>query len=275
MRSEERCARLGVATRTVPQGFRRMGIFQFGRKKEGPSCFLPARIGYAVGDIHGRADLLARMFDRLEADARRAGEVSPVVVFLGDYVDRGPDSAEVIDLLLTGRPEGFERRFLKGNHEAAMLSFLDDPVANRGWLSHGGLETLASYDVHPLPSLGASGEEVAQAGASFSARLPELHRGFLESLERYVVLGDYCFVHAGIDPTRKLEAQSDTDLFWIRGRFLGDKRRLPHVVVHGHTPVSEPYQDQRRIALDTGAYFSGALSAARFCEATVSFFTVR
>ena len=252
-----------------------MAILDFGRKKEAPSGFPPGRVGYAVGDIHGRADLLARMFDRLEADVRSAGEVSPIVVFLGDYVDRGPDSAEVIDLLLTGRPEGFDRRFLKGNHEAAMLSFLDDPVANRAWLSHGGLETLASYNVRPLPSLGASAEEVAEAGASLRARLPAQHRGFLEALERYVVLGDYCFVHAGIDPKRKLEAQSDADLFWIRGRFLRDQRRLPYTVVHGHTPVTEPYHDKRRIGLDTGAYFSGVLSAARFCDTTVDFLTVR
>ena len=162
-----------------------MGILQFGRKKEVPACFPPGRVGYAVGDIHGRADLLARMFDRLERDVRPTGDASQIVVFLGDYVDRGPDSADVIDLLLTGRPEGFERRFLKGNHEAAMLAFLEDPVANRGWLSHGGLETLASYNVRPLPSLGASGEEVAEAGASLRPRLPVQHRRFLEALERF------------------------------------------------------------------------------------------
>lgn len=252
-----------------------MGILQFGRKKEVPACFSPGRVGYAVGDIHGRADLLARMFDRLERDVRPTGDASPIVVFLGDYVDRGPDSAEVIDLLLTGRPEGFERRFLKGNHEAAMLSFLEDPVANRGWLSHGGLETLASYNVHPLPSLGASAEEVAEAGASLRSRLPDQHRSFLEALERFVVLGDYCFAHAGVDPARKLEAQLDADLFWIRGRFLEDRRRLPYKVVHGHTPVTAPYQDERRIGLDTGAYFSGALSAARFCDTAVDFLGVR
>lgn len=252
-----------------------MAIFRFGRRKESLSGFPPGRVGYAVGDIHGRADLLARMFDRLEADVRHAGEVSPIVVFLGDYVDRGTDSSEVIDLLLTGRPEGFERRFLKGNHEAAMLSFLDDPVANRAWLSHGGLETLASYNVRPLPSLGASAEEVAEAGASLRSHLPADHRSFFEALERYVVLGDYCFVHAGIDPARKLEAQSDADLFWIRGRFLEDQRRLPYTIVHGHTPVSGPYQDRRRIGLDTGAYFSGVLSAARFCDTTVDFLSVR
>lgn len=253
-----------------------MGILGFGRRKEDtPPGFTPGRVGYAVGDIHGRADLLTRMFDRLEQDVRPVGEAPPVVVFLGDYVDRGPDSAEVIDLLLTGRPEGFERRFLKGNHEAAMLAFLEDPIANRAWLSHGGLETLASYNVRPLPSLGATAAEVGETGAAFRACLPASHRSFLEALERYVVLGDYCFVHAGVDPARKLDAQSDTDLFWIRARFLEDQRRLPYTIVHGHTPIAAPYQDKRRIGLDTGAYFSGVLSAARFSGAAVEFLNVR
>lgn len=253
-----------------------MAILGFGRRKEeAPAGFTPGQVGYAVGDIHGRADLLARMFDRLEQDVRPVGEAPPVVVFLGDYVDRGPDSAEVIELLLTGRPEGFERRFLKGNHEAAMLAFLEDPIASRAWLSHGGLETLASYNVGPLPSLGATAAEVGEAGAAFRACLPASHRSFLEALERYVVLGDYCFVHAGIDPARKLEAQADTDLFWIRARFLEDHRRLPYTVVHGHTPAAAPYQDKRRIGLDTGAYFSGVLSAARFSGSAVEFLNVR
>lgn len=236
--------------------------------------FVEGRVGYAVGDIHGRADLLVRMFERLEQEFR-AVDAQPVVVFLGDYVDRGADSAEVLDLLQLGRPEGFERRFLKGNHEAAMLAFLEDPVAGKAWLSHGGLETLASYQIHPLPSLGASAEDIRQAGAALNARLPAAHRAFLDGLERYVVLGDYCFVHAGVDPARKLETQTDADLLWIRRRFLDDERPLPHMVVHGHTPVDAPHHDQRRIGLDTGAYFSGVLTAARFEGESVDFITVR
>jgi serine/threonine protein phosphatase 1 len=244
-------------------------------KSDAPARFAGGRVGYAIGDIHGRADLLARMLERLEQEFRAVDAPAPILVFLGDFVDRGPDSRDVIDLLLTGRPEGFTKRFLKGNHEAAMLAFLDDPVAGKAWLNHGGLETLASYGVRPLPTQGSGPAEVKRAGALLHEQLPSAHRQFLETLERYVVLGDYCFVHAGVDPARKIEAQSDADLFWIRRRFLDDNRALPFKVVHGHTPVDAPHHDARRIGLDTGAYFSGVLSAARFENDKVSFIQVR
>ncbi len=244
-------------------------------KSDAPARFADGRVGYAIGDIHGRADLLARMLERLEQEFRAVDAPAPILVFLGDFVDRGPDSRDVIDLLLTGRPEGFTKHFLKGNHEAAMLAFLDDPVAGKAWLNHGGLETLASYGVRPLPTQGSGPAEVKRAGAALHEQLPSAHRQFLEALERYVVLGDYCFVHAGVDPARKIEAQSDADLFWIRRRFLDDNRTLPFKVVHGHTPVDAPHHDARRIGLDTGAYFSGVLSAARFENDKVSFIQVR
>lgn len=257
-----------------------MKLFGLGRQKDAaPARFPDGRVGYAVGDIHGRADLLSRMLDCLEADWARAlrpvDAPAPIVVFLGDYIDRGPASADVIALLESGRPAGFERRFLKGNHEAAMLAFMADGAANRAWLSHGGLETMASYDVRPLPSLGSSVEDLTKASAALALRLPPAHRRFLEQLERYVVLGDYCFVHAGVDPARRLDAQADADLFWIRQRFLGDARRLEHVVVHGHTPATTPHRDHRRIGLDTGAYFTGVLSAVRLEGDAVSFLAVR
>jgi serine/threonine protein phosphatase 1 len=242
-------------------------------RKSAPAMFSADRLGFAVGDIHGRADLLARMLERLEQAAAKAAN-APIVVFLGDYIDRGPDSAEVIDLLLTGRPEGFERHFLKGNHEAAMLAFLDDPIANKAWLEHGGLETVASYQVHPLPSRGAGGEQLMRARDDLAKRLPPEHLAFLAGLERYVPIGDYVFAHAGVDPKRKLEEQTDADLLWIRGRFLDDQRRLPFRVVHGHTPVAAPYEDERRVAVDTGAYYSGVLTAARFQGDSVDFLSV-
>ncbi len=244
-------------------------------KSDATASFLPGRVGYAIGDIHGRADLLARMLDRLEQEFRAVDALAPIVVFLGDFIDRGPESRAVIDLLLTGRPHGFQRYLLKGNHEAAMLAFLADPVAGRAWLSHGGLETLASYDVRPLPSAGSGAADFKRAGQALAASLPPAHRAFLESLDRYLVLGGYCFVHAGVDPGRKLEAQTDADLFWIRRRFLEDSRKLPWKVVHGHTPSDGPYNDKRRMGLDTGAYFSGVLTAARLEADTVSFIQVR
>lgn len=245
----------------------------FGRKRAGPH-FLDGRIGYAIGDIHGRADLLARMFERLEADARSAGAAAPIAIFLGDYVDRGPDSAEVIELLQLGRPEGFERRFLKGNHEQALLAFLHDPVAARAWLAHGGLETLASYGVRPLPPLSADDATLRRAAAALRESLPPAHASFLDRLERYAVIGDYAFVHAGVDPRVSLAEQTDAALFWSRDRFLGDGRRLEKVIVHGHTPQKAPYKDHRRIGVDTGAYVWGALTAARFEADSVSFITV-
>jgi serine/threonine protein phosphatase 1 len=249
-----------------------MTTFGFGRAKE--ALFPTGRVGYAVGDIHGRADLLARMLDRLETDPRSSA-APPVVVFLGDYIDRGPDSAEVIELLLTGRPEGFEKRFLKGNHEEALLNFYTDPVAAKAWLGHGGLQTLGAYGVQPLPSLGASSAEITRVGESFRAKLPDAHLRFFNRLERYVTLGDYAFVHAGIDPQRRLDAQADSDLLWIRRRFLESDRRATHVVVHGHTPADQPYRDRRRVGLDTGAYFTGVLTAARFEDDSVTFLEVR
>ena len=237
--------------------------------KKGAS-FAPGRVGYAIGDIHGRADLLARMFERLEAEPRTS-EKPPIVIFLGDYIDRGPDSAEVIELLLYKRPEGFEHYYLKGNHEEALLSFIADPAAGRAWLGHGGLQTLGSYGVAPLPSAGASQKDIAKAAALFREKLPDSHLAFFNRLERYVTHGDYAFVHAGVDPARKLEAQTDQDLFWIRRKFLESDRQASHVIVHGHTPAKAPYRDKRRVGLDTGAYFSGVLTAARFEGEEVSF----
>ena len=238
-----------------------------------PHFFLEGRVGYAIGDIHGRADLLTRLMDSLEARAEaetRAGE-APIVVFLGDYIDRGGYSREVIEMLLSGRPHGFQRHFLKGNHEQALLEFLDDPAAGRDWVAHGGLETLVSYGVSPLPTLGASEEVWAEASAQLNVALPDAHRAFFNALERYLVLGDYAFVHAGLNPARSLEEQEDRDIFWIRNRFLQDSTPLPHRVVHGHTPSDRPYVDHRRIGIDTGAYISGRLTAVRLEGDDVSF----
>lgn len=238
--------------------------------------FLPGRVGFAVGDVHGRLDLLERMLDRLERDgeaARAATGADPIVVFLGDYIDRGPASAGVIGALLQ-RPVGFERRFLMGNHEQAMREFLRDPASMRGWLTHGGLDTLASYGVRPPPPR-APADTLLAAADAFAAVLPPEHRAFLERLEPYVILGDYLFVHAGVAPDRPIEAQSEAELFWIRRPFLESDRRYSHIVVHGHTPQNAPSRDRRRIGLDTGAYATGLLSAARFEGADVSLFSVR
>lgn len=249
----------------------------FAREEEAQSAFLDGRVGYAVGDIHGRADLLDLMIAALEArveeETRPAGP--PIVVFLGDYVDRGRQSAQVLDLLLEGRPHGYERRCLWGNHEQAMLAFLDDPVLNRAWARHGGAETMQSYGV-ASPSIHAptAEEEWIAAADALRAALPQAHLDFIGALERYVVLGDYLFVHAGVDPTRTLEEQTDDDLYWSRSRFLDSRKRFSHRVVHGHTPTEQPFVDARRIGVDTGAYASGVLTAVRLEGEAMDFLTV-
>ena len=230
-----------------------------------PARFPEGRVGYAVGDIHGRADLLALLLDRLEAaaDADRGAGGEPIVVFLGDYVDRGPQSAQVIDLLLSGRPRGFVRRFLRGNHEQAMLAFMADPLPHRAWLMQGGSETLLSYGVTPPAPVYALEADWLEVAAQLRAAVPPVHIAFLEGLERFAEYGDYAFVHAGVDAARPLHAQAEADLYWIRERFLNSRRRFSHLVVHGHTPAERPYADQRRIGVDTGAYASGVLTAVR------------
>jgi len=251
-----------------------LGIFS--RRPPLPAKFPDGRVRFAIGDIHGRADLLEEMLKRLEARAidelRPTGE--PVVIFLGDYVDRGRESARVLDLLLTGRPAGYERRYLKGNHEQSMLAFLEEPVANRAWLMHGGNETLLAYGVQPPSPLHGKEEEWRAAATALRENLPEAHLKFLRDLERYIAIGDYVFVHAGIDPGRPLTKQTDQDLYWIRARFLNSRRRLKHRVVHGHTPVDSPYADSRRVAVDTGAYASGVLTAARLEATELDFLSV-
>lgn len=254
-----------------------MGLLNmFERAPTPPARFPEGRVGYAIGDIHGRADLLAEMLAALELRERddRRPNGPPIAIFLGDYVDRGPASAAVLDLLLLRRPTGFEVRHLRGNHEQSMLAFIDDPMSNRAWLLQGGAETLLSYGVQPPPPVGAQEQDWIGVAQLLRARLPNAHYDFLKGLERYVALGDYAFVHAGIDASRSLEEQTDADLYWARAAFIASKRPFSHRVVHGHTPVDTPYIDQRRIAVDTGAYASGVLTAARFEGEDVSFLSV-
>lgn len=245
------------------------------RRPPPPPRFAAGRVGYAVGDIHGRADLLASMMEKLEAahPEEAVADARPIVIFLGDYVDRGPDSRKVVDLFLDQRPRGFERRFLLGNHEAAMLAFMQNPQKTRDWLASGGMSTLISYGVQP-PSLGASGEALRQIAEQLFERMGPAHLEFFKSLERYVVQGDYVFVHAGVNPDKRLEAQTDEELLWIRKRFLEGRKTWDHVVVHGHTPFQQPYKDHRRISIDTGAYASGRLTAVKLQGETAEFLSV-
>jgi len=238
----------------------------------GPAARVPlGRRVYAVGDVHGRADLLIKLLEQLRADAL-AGEYEgrPILIFLGDYIDRGFQSKEVISILLSNAVSPFETYFLKGNHEQAMLQFLGDPGIGPRWAEYGGAETLVSYGVQP-PRTRTSLDEWIQASAGLQEALPTEHLHFLKSLELSVRVGDYVFVHAGVRPGVPLDQQSEHDLLWIREDFLNDRRHLGAVIVHGHTPITQPYRDARRIGLDTGAYLSGKLTAARFEHETVEF----
>lgn len=218
-------------------------------------------IVYAVGDIHGENGALDKLLGRIRDDSAENGAgLSPIVVFLGDYVDRGPDSRGVLDRLCGEPLPGFTVRFLLGNHEQAMLRFLDAPHEGADWLAYGGAMTLTSYEV---PSrLGVrEAERNAALSEGLAARLPAEHRCFLETLETSVVYGDYAFVHAGIRPGRPLAMQTAEDLLWIRQPFLDWPDRHEKVIVHGHTLVDAPQILPNRIGIDTGAYATGVLTA--------------
>jgi serine/threonine protein phosphatase 1 len=226
---------------------------------------------YAVGDIHGRPDLLADILRQIEQDARASEAVErPTLVFLGDYVDRGPDSRAVVDMLLGGLPKGFETHFLKGNHEVILLDFLADAMRLEHWLVNGGEATMRSYGVD-TEHLGRSGASPEKWRESFAEALPETHLRFFESLELSVSFGDYLFVHAGVKPGVPLAAQQEVDLIWIRGPFLNSAEPFGKIVVHGHTPGNEPVMRSNRIGIDTGACFTNRLTALRLKDGSREF----
>jgi len=238
---------------------------------------------YAIGDIHGRCDLLERLIVEIEQDAANLPEgTRATMVFLGDYIDRGLQSRDVIELLLSDRLSAFETIFLMGNHEEALLRFLEDESFGSQWVRYGGGETLYSYGFQPPNSRGSLGSHDAMAAArsawsklwtSFRDRMPPEHLKFYQSLKPYHAAGDYLFVHAGLRPDIDMNKQSTRDMLWIRDEFLDDTRQFSHLIVHGHTPAETVYRDNRRIGLDTGAFLSGKLSAARFFGEDVTFLT--
>ena len=218
-------------------------------------------IVYAIGDIHGRYDLLSPLLDAIVAEADAAAGRTKVV-FLGDYVDRGPDSNKVLQRLVEMRAQReVEAIFLVGNHDEMLLKFLKDPAAGPVWAGFGGRQTLISYGVQP-PN-GRDAEAWTEASEALAAAVPEAHRLLLEDAAESVIIGDYFFAHAGARPGIPLERQVRSDLLWIREAFLEDATPFDKVVVHGHTPAEAIHADGRRIGLDTGAYATGVLSAAK------------
>lgn len=213
---------------------------------------------YAVGDVHGRADLLAPMLDWIREDSDSRGGYPEVhVVFLGDLIDRGPDSAAVVSMLASGRAAFGQRHFIRGNHEQVLLDILDGDWARMDdWLAVGGVETVASYGVDPALYL----RDPAAFQRAVRDAIPSLHVAFLRRMQSWVQLGDYLFVHAGIRPGVPLDQQSERDLRWIRRDFL--RSRVDHgmMVVHGHTISDSVDFRPNRIGIDTGAYGSHRLS---------------
>ncbi len=233
------------------------------RSRGGASCgaaeLPPGERVYAIGDIHGRLDLLNALLAEVDADDAARGGSATTLVFLGDLIDRGPRSAEVVERLrrlAAGRPG---TRFLLGNHEEVFLAALNGSErALRGFCKIGGRETMLSYGIDPHRYERMSYEELAVA---LDTVVPPEHRAFLRGFEDMVVLGDYAFVHAGVDPGTALCSQDVADLRWIREPFLEHRRRLEKLIVHGHTITPEVEWRAHRIGIDTGAYESGKLTA--------------
>lgn len=211
---------------------------------------------YAIGDIHGRLDLLDRAIDAINRDVAARGPAA-LTVTLGDYVDRGPDSAGVIDRL-AANPFPTDYVALKGNHEALFEAFLSDPAGADIWRRNGGLETLNSYRV-PVADV-MMGRHFDVAAKVLTEVMPPSHRVFFDGLKTSHAAGRYFFCHAGVRPGIPLAQQRDEDLMWIRDEFLSSAQDFGSMVVHGHTPAAEPEVRPNRINIDTGAFATGRLT---------------
>jgi len=212
---------------------------------------------YCIGDIHGRADLLLQLHSMIISDAELS-KGRRIVVYLGDYIDRGEQSRQVIDLLLEQPLPRFESIFLLGNHEQAMLKFMEQPKEYASWLSFGGRETLNSYGISlaHIPTIG----KVVQLAEQFGRNLPDTHRAFFQNCVSDWRCGDYYFVHAGIRPGVALDRQTLEDKLWIRNKFLNSNMNHGAVVVHGHNISTQAELLPNRIGIDTGAFMSGVLT---------------
>lgn len=219
---------------------------------------------YAIGDIHGRVDLLDQMIAQIEHDKEVHPSPRALCVFLGDYIDRGPWSRATVDRLIA-HSHRHETIFLSGNHEQVALQSLSEAATFIQWLRLGGLETLTSYGV-PVESLAGpslsrlSNQQVAVLQHAFYEAMPQTHLKFFQNLKSSFTCGDFFFVHAGVNPNIDIERQNERDLFWIREEFLRFSGDFGKIVVHGHTPVREAEIWPNRINIDTGAYATGCLT---------------
>jgi serine/threonine protein phosphatase 1 len=212
---------------------------------------------YAIGDVHGRLDLLNDLLSRINADIALRPTGRPIYVFLGDYIDRGPSSRETIDRLIE-HGKTHESVFLKGNHELIAIKCLSDRGLFDQWLRLGGRETLISYGVRAETP--ANAKQIAELQSAFHNALPQAHFRFFRDLQKSFECGDFFFVHAGVKPNVELSRQKENDLLWIRGEFLSSKDDFGKIIVHGHTPTREIEVGPNRINIDTGAFATGCLS---------------
>ena len=224
---------------------------------------------YAVGDVHGNINALRSVFSRIDNDLASADpNTRAVQIFLGDLVDRGPASREVLDQLIN-RSFAHEMLMLKGNHEAMLLEFLDNPSLLSHWRQYGGLQTLISYGLKP--SINPTPDEQRALARELASRISRLQRNLLTTMPTSYTCGDFFFVHAGVRPGVPLKAQKEEDLLWIREDFLLHERDFEKIIVHGHTPVAEPQVHSNRINLDTGAYATGQLTCLVIDGQTLAF----
>jgi len=230
----------------------------FARGDDGPAAAIPpGQRVYAMGDIHGRLDLFEALVSAIDADDAAAAPAETTVILLGDLVDRGADSAGVIALARAWQQRR-RVRILAGNHEEMFLRSFKSLEMFRHFLRHGGRETVLSYGVDRVAFVHADLEE---AQAMMRAAVPAEDVAFLEGFEDMIAIGDYLFVHAGIDPRVPIEEQKVHDLRWIREPFLSHPGVHGPVVVHGHTICDAPEDCGNRIGIDTGAYMTGRLTA--------------
>ncbi|WP_117194056.1 metallophosphoesterase family protein [Rhizobium terrae] len=217
---------------------------------------------YIVGDVHGCLKELKNAEAKIAADINSSGRAG-LVVLLGDYVDRGPSSSQVLDHLIRPSDLGLKRLPLCGNHDDVFLKFLTEPDLYTEWLGLGGEQTLISYgiDFHHLGARQKS--RMARLRELLGEAVPENHRQFLSELPICLKIGNLFFVHAGIKPGIPLDEQDDEDLLWIREPFLAEGPKLPLLVVHGHTPQPNPDPGPSRIGIDTGAYYTGNLTVLK------------
>ena len=245
----------------------------FGRLSGAPSVPEGERV-YAIGDIHGRLDLLDQMLNAISEDRARLPDLQTNIIFLGDLVDRGPDSSGVIERLIDlDRDPRLFTSFILGNHDEVFLkAATGDKKALRFLIRIGGKETIISYGISREEYASA---DLEQLSSMVREAVPAAHVAFLKSFQDYLVKGDYVFVHAGIKPGVDIGSQSPTDLRWIRKEFLETRASHEKIVVHGHSISSRPAVRSNRIGIDTGAFSSGRLTAVvlegadrRFLEAT-------